>query len=282
MPVAVTAPTDDRASASRPSGPPPHGLRRPPVTLEVVIPAFNEEERLPRTLAVLCEYLERQPYTAAVVVVDNGSVDRTSDIVRAWSGHGVPVFLLGCSTPGKGAAVRRGIATSSARHIGFMDADLATPIDTLDRVVPLLNLGAPVVIASRRCSGARYETVQPLGRRLAGGAFRRVARTMVTGIDDTQCGFKFFDGDVARRVFSLSLIDGFAFDLEVLGIAQWLGHRVVEVPASWQSQDGSTLGIVRHGVGIGRDLIRVRRILHTFRQSNRRQVCESVAWKPVR
>ena len=130
----------------------PTTLLRPPCYLEVLIPARNEARRLSQTLISTVRYLEAQPYSSSVVVIDNGSVDQTSDLVaRKWSDR-VPVHLTGCAQPGKGAAVRRGILTSRAQFIGYMDADLATPIETLDIVIPLLS-EFPAVVGSRRARG---------------------------------------------------------------------------------------------------------------------------------
>jgi glycosyltransferase involved in cell wall biosynthesis len=237
------------------------------VTLEVVIPARNEERRLPETLEVLCDYLAGQSYTASIVVVDNGSVDRTPDIVSGWPKTPVNVHLVGCSTPGKGAAVRRGVLTSTADFIGFMDADLATPVDTLDRV-------NPIVVGSRRCAGAAYEAAQPLTRRICGEGFRRLARSVVDNVHDTQCGFKFFRGDVARTLFAACQINGFAFDLEVLAIAQRSGCPAIEIPVRWTARDGSTLRLATHGREIARELANIR---HTVRRLDRSRHSEMVS-----
>jgi dolichyl-phosphate beta-glucosyltransferase len=229
------------------------------VTLEVVIPAYNEERRLPQSLEVLCAYLARQPFTSSIVVVDNGSVDRTPDIVSGWPQGPVAVHLVGCAIRGKGAAVRRGVLSSSAELVGFMDADLATPVETLDRVMPLLGQGSLIVIASRHCARAHHEAAQPLGRRICGWGFRQIARSVVQGVHDTQCGFKFFQGDVARRLFQASEVTGFVFDLEILAIARHWGWPIVEIPVIWTAKDGSTLGLRTHGREIVSDLARIRR-----------------------
>jgi dolichyl-phosphate beta-glucosyltransferase len=271
-------------AAADPCAPVPAGGEVPPgpssesrrggVTLEVVIPARNEERRLPETLEVLCDYLAGQSYTASIVVVDNGSVDRTPDIVSDWPKTPVNVHLVGCSTPGKGAAVRRGVLTSTADFIGFMDADLATPVDTLDRVMPLLRQGNPIVVGSRRCAGAAYEAAQPLTRRICGEGFRRLARSVVDNVHDTQCGFKFFRGDVARTLFAACQINGFAFDLEVLAIAQRSGCPAIEIPVRWTARDGSTLRLATHGREIARELANIR---HTVRRLDRSRHSEMVS-----
>ena len=177
----------------------PSVLLRAPCDLEVLIPARNEARRLPSTLERTVRYLEAQAYSSSVVVIDNGSVDQTADLtVRNWSER-VPVHLAGCARPGKGAAVRRGFLTSRARFVGYMDADLATPIETLDVVMPLLR-EFPAVVGSRWVCGAVFAKRRPVHRSVGGIVFRAMARRVLPGIADTQCGFKFFDGDLARAI----------------------------------------------------------------------------------
>jgi dolichyl-phosphate beta-glucosyltransferase len=240
----------DRASADVGNGRRITLLPRPGVDLELIIPAYNEERRIGKTIEHVLRYLERQTYAASIAVVDNGSVDRTVDAAAEWAGASrrVQLHLLNCARRGKGAAIRAGILSSSSRTVGFSDADLATPIETLDRVYPLLAEGAPIVIASRRENGARYHVPQPLTRRLGSEAFRRTARLVVDGISDTQCGFKFFQRDVARRLFEQLTIDAFAFDVEILGLAQHQGLQVQVVPADWTDSAGSTFRAFPDGI----------------------------------
>ncbi|MGY1914999.1 glycosyltransferase [Blastococcus sp. SYSU DS0973] len=234
---------------------------RPAVDLEVVIPVLNEEARLPRTLDRTLEYLAAQSYSSAVVVVDNGSVDGTSEVVRAAMGGSVPVHLIGCQRAGKGSAVRRGFATGRSRYVGFMDADLATPIEALDQVVPLLVSGASAVIASRYHASAYQAVRQPALRRIGSTAFRLAARSVVPGLSDTQCGFKFFSGPVARRVSADCQLSGFSFDVEFLGRVLAAGHKVVEFPVVWTDVEGSTFHPLQHGLASFRDTAQLRRLL---------------------
>lgn len=239
---------------------------RPAVDLEVVIPALNEERRLPATLQNVVAYLERQPYTSAVVVVDNGSTDATAEVaVAADRSSRVAVHVLRCPVPGKGAAVRRGVVTSRARHVGFADADLATPIDTLDSIMPLLWSGVPVVIGSRRVAGARYEVPQSVGRQLGGLGFRWLTSLVVDGYADTQCGFKFFDGEVARDLFARGRTTGFAFDVELLALARASGLEVAQVPVTWSDCDGSTFRPIQDGLISAGELVQI-----AIRRSGRR------------
>jgi dolichyl-phosphate beta-glucosyltransferase len=234
--------------------------QREPVDLEIVIPALDEEQRIQATMQAIVEYLGHQPYSAAVVVVDNGCLDGTVDIVTEIARTSpISVALINCSKRGKGAAVRQGMLTSRARYVGFCDADLATPIETLDRVWPLLERGAPIVIGSRRCGGAVYVHDQPIPRRLGGWAFRAVAGTVVPDVADTQCGFKFFDRETARALFSRCTVDGFAFDLQVLALARAAGLPVREIPVTWSDGEGSKFRVLRDGITTVGDLLTVAR-----------------------
>jgi dolichyl-phosphate beta-glucosyltransferase len=235
-------------------------LERERVDMEIVIPALDEEHRIQPTLQTITQYLERQPYSSAVIVVDNGCVDATVDVVTEMGrSSAVSISLINCSRRGKGAAVRQGILTSQARYVGFCDADLATPIETLDRVWPLLEHGAPIVIGSRRCDGAVYAQNQRWTRRLGGWAFRAVASGVTPEVADTQCGFKFFRGETARALFSRCTVDGFAFDLQVLALARAAGVPVREVPVTWSDVDGSTFRPLRDGITTLSELLTVAR-----------------------
>ncbi len=231
--------------------------------LDVVVPVWNEEQRIGRTLAAITAHAAGTGLRVRVTVVDNGSVDRTADVVdrvNATCPERVSVRLLGCSRQGKGAAVRRGILASRARWVGFCDADLATPPQALDDVLAALRAGDPVVIGSRRTAGARVEVGQPLTRRLGSLAFRALTQG-VTGVSDSQCGFKFFDAAAARDVFARSSVEGFTFDVELLGLATRLGYRITEVPVDWSDQAGSSLSLRADGPEILTELLGVRRRL---------------------
>lgn len=240
--------SEPRASAV--STPTSHAVARTTVDLEVIIPAYNEAERIPATLRATADFLETQSWSSRIVVVDNGSVDDTSAVVRAFSrtASSVEIALLGCAQPGKGAAVRRGLLSSRARYAGFIDADLATPISTLDSAMPLLEAGATAVIASRHAPGAEFVQPQQLGRRLGGGAFRLMTRRMVQGIADTQCGFKFFDLAAAKRALVECRVTGFAFDVELLQRLQNQGGQILELPVAWTDDPASTFRPVRDGL----------------------------------
>ena len=247
----------------------PASLLRAPCHLEVMIPARDEALRLPHTMLRTIRYLEAQPYSSALVVIDNGSVDRTVDLVTRLRSHPgrVAVSVIGCAEPGKGAAVRRGILTSRARYLGYMDADLATPIESLEVAVPLLESGYQAVVGSRRIGGATYAEQQPRRRLLGGMVFRTVAHRLLPGIVDTQCGFKFFDGGLARSVARSLRVEGFAFDVELLRAIAAMGVQIKEIPVIWSDEEGSSLRGLHDGAQAVRDLLR----LAGHRASSRRR-----------
>lgn len=225
-------------------------LRRSPVELEVVIPAYNEALRISHTLRQTIDFLAAQSWNSRVVVVDNGSGDETGPIVRriAKERSGtVPVVLVGCSFPGKGAAVRRGLLSGTSKYTGFFDADLATPIETLSLAMEVLESGAGAVIASRHAPGSTFVTPQHFTRRVGGGAFRVLTKSMVHGVRDTQCGFKFFEREAVTRAMVQCRTSGFAFDVELLQRLQREGELIVEIPVAWTDGAGSTFHPIRDG-----------------------------------
>jgi len=234
---------------------------RSPVDLEVVIPAYNESGRLPATLTAMVAFLTEQPWTSRVVVVDNGSADDTAASVLSVQGTGVEAVAIGCSRPGKGAAVRRGMCTSRSRFVGFTDSDLSTPLETLRRAVAALTGGAAASIGSRNAPGARRAVKQGLGRRLGGSAFRLASRPLLPGVHDTQCGFKFFDRAAVQSALWRSRSTGFAFDVELLRHIRDDGGCIVEIPVTWTDAAGSSLRPVRDGLAAFTAVARLHREL---------------------
>jgi len=225
--------------------------------VDVVIPAFNESTRLPETLRETVRFLSGMPWRSRVLVVDNGSVDGTAgaaaEIAAEVSGavggaERVAVDVIGCSRPGKGAAVRRGILAGRAPLVGFFDADLATPLDTLPVAIAALRGGAAAAIASRHVPGASFVETQPLTRRLGGHVFRTLSGALVSGVADTQCGFKFFQRPAVTAALVRTRTTGFAFDVELLHRIQRDGGEVVELPVAWTDRAGSTFHPVRDGI----------------------------------
>ncbi|MEV4469011.1 glycosyltransferase [Nonomuraea salmonea] len=250
------------------------GASRRPL-LEIVIPAYNEEGRLPGGLLQLCAKLARMPFPTSVIVVDNASTDRTAEIVSDWPRGPVPVRLVRCATPGKGAAVRAGLLGTTAPFVGFCDADMATDLDAIDHALGLLLSGERVVIGSRAHRDSRVENRHSRIRELGAYGFRALAGALVRGVSDTQCGFKFFDGVLARETAGLLRTPGFAFDVELLARCVEAGGRVREIPVRWRDMPGSRFSPARHTFGIVLELGRIWLRLRTKPGSAARP-----AWEP--
>jgi dolichyl-phosphate beta-glucosyltransferase len=233
--------------------------------LSVVIPAFNERERIARTIREIDAYLAGAYARYEIIVSDDGSADETCDIVMRLQAQGLPIRLVrGDRNRGKGHAMRRGVAASMGALVLMTDADLATPIDELPRLEERLADGADIAIGSRGLGASRLVVRQPLYRELMGRLFNVLVQlALLPGIHDTQCGFKLFRGPLARRLFAQLSIDRFAFDVEVLGLAARGRCRIAEVPVRWSHMNHSKLSLGRDGVGMFRDLVTIAYRLRT-------------------
>src|SRR5439155_8704317 len=234
-----------------------HSLPRARMTepaLSVVVPALNEEDRLPRTLERIVSHLGRRREGYELVVVDDGSRDRTAERAQAAGA----TVLRNEATRGKGYAVRRGLLAGSGAGRLMTDADLSTPIEELDRLCARMDEGHDVVIGSRALPGARIEVHQPWYRENMGRLFNLFVRALaVPGVTDTQCGFKLFSASAARDVFSSARLDGFSFDVEVLFLARRKCYRIAEVPVVWRNDAASRVSLVRGFLAFP-DLLRIR------------------------
>lgn len=228
--------------------------------LAVIIPAYNEQERIGPTLDRMEEYLSGQEYSWRVVVVSDGSKDSTVSICQAKSKQNPNFSVVDNQiNQGKGGVVRQGMLTIEAEFLLFSDADLAAPIEEIEKLWPAMDSGADIAIGSRPLKESRLEVRQPFYREMLGRAFNMAVQLMaVRGIKDTQCGFKLFRMGVARDVFSRSKIDGFGFDFEVLMIARDLGYRIDEIPIRWSHQEGSKVVLMRDGPRMLRELVKLR------------------------
>ncbi|MBI2165905.1 MAG: glycosyltransferase family 2 protein [Chloroflexi bacterium] len=229
--------------------------------LSIVIPAYNEERRILKTLERVLAFLKAQPYTWEVLVVDDGSTDSTAGQVEelARGEQGLRVLRLGHQ--GKGWAVKQGMLDARGRFRFFCDADLAMPIDQLPRFLERCTAGVPVVIGSREAPGAR-RFGEPLPRHWMGRIFNGLVRLLaVPGIMDTQCGFKCFSSESAEALFPAQRLKGFSFDVEVLFLARQLGLPVEEIPIDWYHNPNSKVIPWRDVWVMSRDLLRIR-LLH--------------------
>ncbi len=239
---------------------------KPPPYLSIIVPAYNEARSIVQTLTSMRRFLEERRFAYEVIVVADGT-DGTRELARDFAGGDSRWVIMGSSQRGgKGRGVRNGVLHASGDVIGFIDADYKTPIDEIEKLLPWLRQGVPVVIGSRRVAGAQISRRQPIYRRLGSHAFAAAMRTLVGlgGIRDTQCGFKFFTRDAAHRIFSLQRIDGYMFDVEILRLARLLGYEIREVGVSWQDDGDSrydpAVGTLKNAI----DLLRICRTRYDF------------------
>ncbi len=226
----------------------------------MVVPAYNEEERLPNSLPRLHAYYEAQPYPYDILVVSDGSTDGTNELVKAFARDHEHVRLKEYApNRGKGYAVKVGMMEAEGDLVLFCDADLATPQEETEKLLEHMRQGADVAIGSRPLKESRLEKHQPLYRELLGRAFNHAVQTLaIRGIHDTQCGFKMFTNGAAQSIFKRCKLDGFSFDFEALMIARDLGYRIDEVPIRWSHQEGSKVVLMRDGPRMLGDLVRLR------------------------
>jgi dolichyl-phosphate beta-glucosyltransferase len=226
--------------------------------VSIVIPAYNEARRIVPTLHSRTAYFAELGLSHEIIVVDDGSRDTTAAVVREVARQHVALRLIRLpSNLGKGAAVRTGVRNASGRRVLLDDADGATPIAEFARLREALDAGAGIAVGSRAFPSEQSRIERRVLRHVLGRVFAFVVnRWAVSGIADTQCGFKLFQGSVARHIFALQRLDGFAFDVEVLRLAQLLGYKVAEVPIHWAHVPGSKVNITVDSLRMIRDVLR--------------------------
>jgi glycosyltransferase involved in cell wall biosynthesis len=227
--------------------------------LSIIVPALNEERRLPSSLKKIIAFLEQQPFSSELIVVDNGSQDRTAEIVLEFAKDYPALRLIQTAERGKGLAVRLGMLAAKGEYRFICDADLSMPIEEVSHFLPPEQTAYDVAIASREIPGSvRYH--EPVLRHWVGRVFNGLVRYLaVPGFQDTQCGFKCFRAAVAQDLFSVQRLNGWTFDVEVLHIALRRGYRVIEVPISWYYNPGSRIRLLKDSWDMFTDLFRIRR-----------------------
>lgn len=231
------------------------------VELTVVVPVYDEEQRIGAGLAAILGYLASRGGRTELLVVDDGSTDRTrAEAERILAGSDVESRVLSNGrNRGKGYSVRHGMLEARGARALFTDIDLSTPMDDLERLEAALDDGADIAIGSRDAAGSELLREQPWYRELAGAAFNVAVRLLaVSGIRDTQCGFKLFRRAVAREVFGRQTIERWGFDVEILYVARRLGYRIAEVPVRWTNDERSRVNVLRDGLVMLGDIFRVR------------------------
>lgn len=226
--------------------------------LSIVIPAHNEERRLPATLAQALAFLEDQPYSSEVLIVENGSQDRTLEIANSFAAQHPMFRVLQETRRGKGLAVRRGILEAHGEFRFMCDADFSMPISEVNRFLPPALEGADVAIGSREAPGAvRYN--EPTYRHLGGRLINTMIRLMILpGLQDTQCGFKCFRAAAAEDLFTCQTLPGWSFDIEILYIARQRGYRIAELPIPWYFNPESKLNAVQDAFQMTLDILSIR------------------------
>lgn len=230
--------------------------------LSVIVPAYNEQERLPKTLEDIFRTLDERDFVAEVIVVDDGSKDATADRVETFKEDNdrSNLRLIRCNeNGGKGVAVRTGVLASRGEIILFMDADNSVSLDHFDVVQKMLDQGADTVIGSRYLDKSDMSEGQPLYRVLwSRTANWFVQRALLDGIVDTQCGFKAFRAEAARRAFEQLTIPGWGFDLEVLTLLDRMGYSIVEIPVKFLDDRRSKINPLTDAWRVVRDFLKVQ------------------------
>jgi dolichyl-phosphate beta-glucosyltransferase len=227
--------------------------------LSIIIPAHNEEKRLPDTLEQIFSFLGKQAFTAEVIVVENGSNDKTLEVAKNFLGQHANLCVIQNDLRGKGLAIQRGIQEATGEYLFMCDADLSMPIAEIGKFFPPQLQNVDIAIASREAPGAvRYN--EPYYRHFTGRVFNTLIRLLILPtLQDTQCGFKCIRADVAHDIFRYQTLTGWAFDVEMLFIAGLHRYTIVEIPIHWYFNADSKISVLRDSLRMFLDLLVIRR-----------------------
>ena len=226
--------------------------------LSIVIPAHNEERRLPIAFRKIDAFLQTQSYTAEIIVVENGSHDRTAEVTQTYSVTHPHVHLIQVQTRGKGLAVKAGMLAAKGEYRFICDADLSMPIQEVIRFLPPHSDDYDISIATREGKQAR-RIGEPETRHIIGRINNAIIQlTAVSGFEDTQCGFKMFRHDIAEDLFGVQKMSGIGFDIELLFIAKRRGYRIREVPITWYFDSDSRMKLVQDSLNLLREIWDIR------------------------
>ena len=227
--------------------------------ISIIVPAFNEEERLKKSLPIVIGYLKENFDSYEIVVVDDGSNDQTAYIARTF---GKPVRVLSLpQNQGKGASVRKGMLEAKGQYRIFSDADLSTPISELPKIMQSLKKDADICIGSRAIDSNMIKKHQPFYREFMGKTFNKIVQVLFfKGIKDTQCGFKGFTAIAAEKIFPQSRIDGFSFDVEILYLAKKNGLKIEQTSVEWYNDERSTVSPIKDSINMLFELLRIKKI----------------------
>jgi dolichyl-phosphate beta-glucosyltransferase len=227
--------------------------------LSIIIPAHNEEKRLPPTLVQVFAFLDRQNYEAEVLVIENGSTDRTYELAQSYANQHKNLHVIREEGRGKGLAVQRGMLEARGQYRLMCDADLSMPIVEVTKFLSRDTAEFDIAIASREAPGAiRYD--EPRYRHLGGRLINLIIRLLILpGLQDTQCGFKCFRAEVADDLFKRQTLMGWSFDIELLFIARRHGYRIIEIPIDWYYRSESKVNALRDAVRMIQDIFQIHR-----------------------
>jgi dolichyl-phosphate beta-glucosyltransferase len=228
--------------------------------LSLVVPAYNEgdEDRLPASLKAITAFVDAQDYAIEVIIVNNNSTDNTLYIAEAAAANHPYIRVMTETAQGKGAAVRTGMMAAEGEYLFICDADLSMPIDEVSKFLPPQANGYDIAIASREAPGSK-RIGEPEIRHIMGRVFNFIVRVVaIRKLNDTQCGFKCFRRDIAHELFPMQTIDGWAFDVELLFIAQQRKRTIIEVPITWYYKDHSKIKPMRDSINMLVETLKIR------------------------
>jgi len=226
--------------------------------LSIVIPAHNEQKRLPLTLNIISEYLLNKDFSIELLVIDNASTDNTFKVAKDFAKINKKIKVIKEPQKGKGFAVKKGMLEAIGDYRFLCDADLSMPIHEIYKFLPPLS-NSDIVLGSREISGSiRYN--EPYARHVIGRMFNLLVRLLILPqLKDTQCGFKCFTGIVAEDIFNYQMLGGWAFDVEVLHIAKLRGYSIREVPISWYYKNNSKVNPINDSITMFKEILQIRR-----------------------
>ncbi|KKQ52140.1 hypothetical protein A2865_03335 [Candidatus Woesebacteria bacterium RIFCSPHIGHO2_01_FULL_39_17] len=230
------------------------------LTLSIVIPAYNEEKIIKMSLGKIIDYLKVKRYDWEIVVADDGSVDKTKDLIKNLTHKNKRIKLVRLpQNKGKGGALKKGILAAKGKYIIFMDADLSVDLGNIDIFLKQLKKESPVVIASRRVKGAEIEVHQPWHREVMGRVFTFLTRILMqVNVADFTCGFKGFTNEAAKKIFSKSLINRWAYDAEIMFLSNKFGYKIRQMPIVWKNRGDTRVRLKNVIFESFMDLLKIR------------------------
>ena len=229
------------------------------IFLSIIIPAHNEEQRLPPSLDLVADFVNQQSYAIEVIVVENASQDRTFEVAQSYMERMPSLRVIKETQKGKGLAVQSGMLAATGKYRIFCDADFSMPVSEITKFIPKHNQSYDIAIASRELKESK-RVDEPEFRHMIGRIFNGLVRyALLPGLQDTQCGFKAFRDEIAERLFRMQTLPGWSFDAEMLFIAQRLNYKIIEVPITWYYKPGTRLNIFKDSIKMAADLFTIRR-----------------------